>query len=562
MHRFVSERSDEHVILLDRSGQPSGTHPKRSVHGPNTPLHLGFSCHLTDGRGRVLLTQRAASKATWPDTWTNACCGHPLPGETLRAAVLRRLQHELGVSADGIGLAIADFTYRSEMPNGTVEHEVCPVVVAHVEGEPNLNPDEVTAARWVEWDTLRTRAEQRPHSLSPWSVGQIAELDQLSPSPRVWLADFPSVGLDTPLGTPGVAVHPCSPSESFDPAHRPVEEILGAYLDERTSELAAIDPNLVAVAEEVAGLIAAGGKRLRPAFVYWGHRATGAGHDASVYYVAAAVEMLHTFALLHDDVMDRAATRRGRPTAQRSFAEVHRADGLAGDATWFGTSAAILAGDLAFVWADDLLERAGLTATALSRVRGVFTTLRTEVMAGQYLDLRLDGLAGADVASARRVALLKSGRYTVTRPLALGQTIACDHDTDTADALRVYGDALGLAFQMRDDVLGLLGDPAVTGKSSMSDLREGKRTVLALRALALATTSERAVLERALGNPELDDTDAERCREIITSSGALASVETLIRTQHAAAVEAVAGLPQPARTALRSLASTVVRRAM
>jgi geranylgeranyl diphosphate synthase type I len=404
---------------------------------------------------------------------------------------------------------------------------------------------------------------QQPDSLSPWSVGQIAELEALSPSPSAWLDGFRPAGLDAPLGTFAVAERAGSPTAPFDPIQGPVEEILGDYLDERGSELASIEPKLVAVAEQVAGLIAAGGKRLRPAFVYWGHQATGAGHDASVYLVAAAVEMLHTFALLHDDVMDRAPTRRGRPSAQRSFAAVHQADQLAGDAAWFGASAAILAGDLAFVWADDLIERAELSGTAAARVRKVFTTLRTEVMAGQYLDLRLDGFARADVAAARHVALLKSGRYTVTRPLALGQAIACggDTDTDTARSLSVYGDALGLAFQMRDDVLGLFGDPAVTGKSHMSDLREGKRTVLILRTLALATASERAVFERALGNPELDDADAERCREIVTSSGALASVETLIRTQHAAAVEAATGLPEPARGALRALASTVVDRA-
>ena len=192
------------------------------------------------------------------------------------------------------------------------------------------------------------------------------------------------------------------------------------------------------------------------------------------------MEMLHTFALLHDDVMDRSSWRRGRPTAQRAFAAMHRDERLSGDPAWYGTSAAILAGDLAFVWADDLLDRAPLPTDLLARVRREFTTLRIEVMAGQHLDLRLGGLGDVQPSLARRVALLKSGRYTVTRPLAMGRALAPGDDSAVGRALDSYGDSLGVAFQMRDDILGLFGDPAVTGKSSTSDLREGKRTVLVL----------------------------------------------------------------------------------
>ena len=321
-----------------------------------------------------------------------------------------------------------------------------------------------------------------------------------------------------------------------------------------------MDPALVLVARQIEELIAAGGKRLRPAFVYWGHRATGASHDPGVLPIAAAVEMLHTFALLHDDVMDRARRRRGRPTAQRAFEAVHRRDRLDGDPVWYGTAAAILAGDLAFVWADDLFERATLPSRVMAGARRVFTTLRSEVMAGQYLDLRLDRLANVGAAAARQVALLKSGRYTVTRPLEIGRAMAGDDDRETGRALAAYGDALGVAFQMRDDILGLFGDPVRTGKSCLSDLREGKRTVLVLRALSLATAAERATLECALGDPALDEAAAERCREIVASSGALASVETLVRTRHAAAIDAIRQLPEPARGALATLAASVVHR--
>ena len=189
---------------------------------------------------------------------------------------------------------------------------------------------------------------------------------------------------------------PCSESDPLAPVQCPAGRILDRYVAERTAELVALDPSLGDVAGEIAGLIAAGGKRLRPAFVYWGHRASGAADEPGVLHVAAAVEMLHTFALLHDDVMDRAQRRRGRRTAQHAFGDLHRDRGLAGDADWYGTSAAILAGDLAFVWADDLIDRAPLADGALARARRAFTTLRVEVMAGQYLDLRLDRLDAAD----------------------------------------------------------------------------------------------------------------------------------------------------------------------
>jgi geranylgeranyl diphosphate synthase type I len=181
-------------------------------------------------------------------------------------------------------------------------------------------------------------------------------------------------------------------------------------------------------------------------------------------------------------------------------------------------------------------------------------------MAGQYLDLRLEGATSIHPDEARRVALLKSGRYTVTRPLQLGWALAGGADDAVARALARYGDAIGLAFQLRDDILGLFGDPALTGKSSCDDLRAGKRTLLMLRALTLASPPERTVLERSLGHRHLDDRAVERCREIVAESGALASVETLLATQLATAVKAVGELPDPARSALAALAATAVHR--
>lgn len=559
-HRAVAH--DEPVVLLDARGRPSGTAPKALVHGRRTPLHLGFSCYLFRGDGRVLVTRRATTKQTWPGTWTNACCGHPLPGETLRAAVSRRLGDDLGVRPSRMALAIPDFTYRATMPNGVMEHELCPVVLAESDDTPALNPDEVGEAEWMSWEALRARADERPDSLSPWAVPQISELSGLAASPLDWMrTGRAGPGLDLPSCT----VAPPTPSAGLETVVEPmrglVDEVLADFLPARIAELVTLDPALAPVGREIAALVAAGGKRLRPAFVYWGHRAAGADHHAAIAHVGAAVEMLHTFALLHDDVMDHADVRRGRPAARRSFAAA-RAAAPPAEADRFGDSAAILAGDLAFVWADQLLDSAPLDQHALARARRVFTTLRVEVMAGQYLDLCLDGGGCSDPAAARRVAVLKSGRYSVTRPLEIGLALAGPGSATAGvqRALSTYGDAIGLAFQLRDDILGLFGDPAITGKSAADDLRAGKRTLLVLRAMALATSGQRGVLSRCLGKRDLDEADADRCREVVAASGALASVETLLRTLHATALGALADVGGPAANALRALAAAAVHR--
>jgi geranylgeranyl diphosphate synthase, type I len=346
---------------------------------------------------------------------------------------------------------------------------------------------------------------------------------------------------------------------ALDAVAGPVQGLLDTFLTERTAELAAIDPALQPVGEEVAALVAAGGKGLRPAFVYWGYRAAGGSHDPAVLAPAAAVELLHTFALIHDDVMDRSPQRRGRPAAHEALAVTHGQEGLVGDPAWFGIGGAILAGDLAFVWADELLDGADLPAAAIERARRVFTRLRVEVMAGQYLDLRLSGLATAAEEDALRVALLKSGRYTVTRPLQLGAAIVGE-DPRLEEMLSVFGDAVGIGFQLRDDILGLFGDPVAMGKGATSDLREGKRTILVLRALELAGRPERAALEGMLGNPDVSDDEAERARSIVADSGALEAVEQVIVEQHERALEVLGRIDGTPRDALEQLAALALYR--
>lgn len=339
----------------------------------------------------------------------------------------------------------------------------------------------------------------------------------------------------------------------------PVDALLRGFLAERGRRLDAVDAQLTAVADAVTSLVLAGGKRIRPAFVYWGYRASGAAHTDRLWHTAAAVELLQTFALIHDDVMDRSVRRRGRPAVHVAMAERHRGDGLNGDAGWFGVGAAILAGDLAFVWADELFDATPVGVADRERARGVFTALRTELMAGQYLDLRLAAGRDADPAQARRVALLKAGRYTVTRPLQLGAALA-GGDARLDAALVAYGDAVGVGFQLRDDVLGLFGDGEATGKGVLDDLRQGKRTVLMLEALQRSTPAQRTVLQSALGDGSVDDERGAAVRTVVRECGALDAIEQHVLWCHDEALDAIVSLPQPARAALGQLATRALFR--
>ena len=352
---------------------------------------------------------------------------------------------------------------------------------------------------------------------------------------------------------------PDAPVPALEPVTRAIPARLGSFTDERIADLERMDPALVPIGRQIAGMVLSGGKRLRPAFVYWGFRAAGASDPHRPLVPGAAIELLHTFALIHDDIMDRSPQRHGRPAVHVGLSRTHGDERLVSDPEWFGISGAILAGDLASVWADALFDTTDFPGGVEPDVRRVYTDLRVEVMAGQYLDLRLAGMADADEGYATRVALLKSGRYSCTRPLLLGAALGGGSGA-LADALATYGDAAGLAFQLRDDVLGLFGDPEETGKGVLEDLREGKRTLLILRARSLASGAARHELDRMLGDADVVDADAERARQIVTDTGALGQIESVLAHKLDAARTAIRDVPDPARAALAELADYAVAR--
>ncbi len=306
--------------------------------------------------------------------------------------------------------------------------------------------------------------------------------------------------------------------------------------------------------------ILAGGKRIRPTFCYWGWRAGGGEDSAEVINAAAALELFHAFALIHDDIIDGSDRRRGQPSMHRFFATQHEGHAWRGDSLAFGRNTALLCGDLCAAWAEQMFHECGLTPRQIHQGYATFALMRTEVIAGQYLDL-VSGVGDGSVASALTVIRMKAARYTVTRPLQIGARLA-GAPRALQTAFTDFGDPLGDAFQLRDDVLGVFGDPAVTGKSALDDLREGKPTVMMALARAAAGRAQAARLGALFGDPDLDEAGAEELRAIISETGARHQIEQMIRVRTEAGLTALSTAPLPAavRAALTELASAAVDR--
>ncbi|MEH0971718.1 polyprenyl synthetase family protein [Micromonospora sp. CPCC 205546] len=306
--------------------------------------------------------------------------------------------------------------------------------------------------------------------------------------------------------------------------------------------------------------VLAGGKRLRPLFCYWGWRGAGGADGAPIVAAAAALELFHAFALIHDDILDGSDRRRGGPSVHRLFADLHARSAWRGDPEAYGRNTALLCGDLCAAWSDQMFHECGLEPGRVHRGYAVYALMRTEVIAGEYLDL-VSGVGDGSVASALTVVRMKAARYTVTRPLQIGATLA-GAGAEILAALAEFGDPLGDAFQLRDDVLGVFGDPAVTGKSVLDDLREGKPTVMMALARGAADRAQAARLRELFGNPALDGDGADELRKIIEATGARERIEGMIRVRAEAALAALASAPvtAEARAALTALAAQAVDR--
>jgi geranylgeranyl diphosphate synthase, type I len=336
-----------------------------------------------------------------------------------------------------------------------------------------------------------------------------------------------------------------------------VEDLLRRRIDDHVATLEAVGGELRDVSAAVRDA-AEGGKRLRAAFCLWGARAGAGGVlPAGAVEAGAALELFHLAALVHDDLMDHSDARRGRPTVHRRFADQHVTESRLGDAEQHGAAVAILAGDLCLTWSDDLLaEAVGVSAPGTGPAsRAVWTQMRDQVLAGQYLDVLGQTRRSLGPDEVRRVLRYKSASYTVEHPLLLGASLA-----GAAPALlrrlSAFGLHVGEAFQLRDDLLGVFGSPEVTGKPTLDDLREGKRTLLVAFAEEQADADQLAVLRGRLGHPALDEQGAREVREVMAHTGAVARVEERIGELVGSASAALADMRIDERSRLALAALT------
>jgi geranylgeranyl diphosphate synthase, type I len=342
--------------------------------------------------------------------------------------------------------------------------------------------------------------------------------------------------------------------------HAPaVDAAVRSAIGELARELETIDPGLAPAAATLVDA-GAGGKRLRGALVRWAYAAHCGEDPRDVTGAAVAVELVHLSALVHDDVIDRSDLRRGRPSVHARAATEHPEPGTEA-ADEHGRSVAVLLGDVLLAAAGGPFMACRVAPDALSAAHRAFVRLQVEVMAGQYLDVDAAARRSADRERALRIATLKSGRYSVARPLELGALLAGMAPTSTGDLLAV-GDALGVAFQLRDDLLGVFGDPEVTGKPAGSDLVEGKRTLLVAETLERLAGAERAGFDAALGSPSLDADGVAGLAATIERSGARAAVEARVDEAARSALEGIATLPigPGQQAALRELAEWMTTR--
>jgi geranylgeranyl diphosphate synthase type I len=354
-----------------------------------------------------------------------------------------------------------------------------------------------------------------------------------------------------------------------------VQQRLDGFCEEKRAQLGEISPDLLPIIDYTQAMLA-GGKRFRALFCFWSWAGYSGPIEESdlnlhspIVSVAAALEMFHAAALVHDDLLDQSDTRRGQPSIHKRFEQLHKSHGYSGSSTRFGVAGSVLTGDLLLAWSSELFGSAfkHVDAQQEENCRRQFSQMRFEVMAGQYLDVLEENAAPTRdkteaVAIANRVMLYKTAKYSLEAPLLIGAALAGAKE-DTLKGLSSFGIPLGLAFQLRDDVLGVYGDPAVTGKPAGDDLREGKRTVLVALTIETLPATVAKIFDELLTSGDIDDEQLEFMRTTIKESGALDKTERLIEEHSNRAIEALASLEvtDQARKMLSLLTHKVINRA-
>ena len=283
-----------------------------------------------------------------------------------------------------------------------------------------------------------------------------------------------------------------------------IDRELERFLNGKLRESEKIDPSARRMVKIIKDFVLRAGKRLRPAFVYFAYKACGGKDEEAIIYAAQVSEFLHTMAIIHDDIIDQSEKRRGKPAIHKSL----------------GINTAILAGDLCFVFADEVFTRSTFEDRIIKKARKIYNLSRQEVIFGQYLDVLAPEEKRVDEEKIMKILEYKSGKYTIERPLHLGAVLANASQKDS-EVFSCYGIPLGIAFQIQDDILGMFGQEKKVGKPIDSDLKEGKKTLLVIKALEKLKGEEKKKFLRLLGNKNCRLEDLEWVRRMIKKTGAL-----------------------------------------
>jgi geranylgeranyl diphosphate synthase type I len=341
-----------------------------------------------------------------------------------------------------------------------------------------------------------------------------------------------------------------------------VDKSLASFFDRESAYLNNVDDELIPVSDALGHFLLDSGKRLRPLFAAIGH--IGAGGEITQESITAlsSLELVHVCALIHDDLMDASDIRRGAPSIHKQFETIHKVKNLHGSSEQFGLAASVLMGDLAIIWADKMLHESGVKSSQILSALPIYDEMRVELMAGQYLDVYEQALASESIERSLKVARYKSGKYSIERPLHFGAALSANAKSEQYGIYSQYGLPLGEAFQLRDDIIGVFGDPQETGKPAGDDLREGKRTVLIASTLNKSNDAQRKEFEKYFGRANLDQTGVEVLRSIIIDTGALKEVELLISqmTSNARTAAKSGGISPKASAMLEEMAIAATMR--
>lgn len=547
--------SDELIVLLDESGHAVGAAPKLASHHEDTPLHLAFTVYAFDSAERLLLTRRSLAKKTWPGVWTNTCCGHPIPGESLADAVARRVRAELGCGLTAADVVVDRIRYRAEMGNGITENEMGPVVRVLLDGPVAPDPDETDQVRWVPWPDLVHQVETGTAGLSPWCEITIRRLAVIGNRPWTWPvvnparaipalgpqnaccatlsrggADKPDDGHSTSGNRPmGVKEILSSARAGIDPAYRRALDVLAPGVRHVLGYHAGWW-------EQDGSAAAATGKAFAPALTFLCARVAG-GPESEERAVAAAVavEMIHDASLIHDDISDDDRMRRHRPAA------------------WdvFGTGVALSAATCLFPLAADQLSDRDDVAELDRAIRQTYEG-QTDDCAFEHRD---------DVTLAEYLGMVEKKVGALMAAACVLGARAGGAARKQQEHYRAFAQYLGTAYMISDDLLGIWSDPNVTGKPLYSDLTARKKTAPVLEALTRSSEA-RALYTR---HTPLDPATVARIAVLIEECGARAWAEAEADRWLALALDSLdsaASCPvdSDAVTALRTLAHAAVRR--